>query len=122
VQSHGRLHGLGYDWGTQGKKYVLPYVVYEKTFPCNTYPPDGVVKFTNISIECDGTDCTKGVTWESKVKDANCNFKANILSPTEISITWDTSMASKYDNYTESELFDLNYHGWATQISSITAP
>lgn len=106
----------------QGKKYVLPYVVYEKLFPCADYPPEGVVTFTNISIECDGSDCTKDVTWASKVKDANCNMKANIISPTEISISWDTSAPSRYDNFTDSELFALNYHGWATKIPSIIAP
>ena len=37
-----------------GKKYNIPYVVYEKTFPCNTYPPDQIVTFRNIIIECDG--------------------------------------------------------------------
>jgi hypothetical protein len=96
-----------------GKKFKLPYVVYEKLFPCRDYPPDGVVTFTDINIECDGKDCTEDVKWESKVKDANCDMKANIISPTSISITWDTSMASKYDNYTKNELFQLNSHGWA---------
>ncbi len=37
-----------------GKKYNIPYVVYEKTFPCHTYPPDQIVTFRNIIIECDG--------------------------------------------------------------------
>eukprot|EP00038_Savillea_parva_P006838 m.166238 g.166238 ORF g.166238 m.166238 type:complete len:256 (-) comp12661_c0_seq1:162-929(-) len=105
-----------------GKKYILPYVVYEKLFPCGDYPPDGIVTFTNITAECDGVDCTKSIRWDAKVKDANCNMKANIKSPTEISITWDTSAPSKYDNYTEAELFDLNYHGWATNVPSIKAP
>eukprot|EP00036_Acanthoecidae_sp_10tr_P011183 CAMPEP_0182926210 /NCGR_PEP_ID=MMETSP0105_2-20130417/11204_1 /TAXON_ID=81532 ORGANISM="Acanthoeca-like sp., Strain 10tr" /NCGR_SAMPLE_ID=MMETSP0105_2 /ASSEMBLY_ACC=CAM_ASM_000205 /LENGTH=257 /DNA_ID=CAMNT_0025064091 /DNA_START=35 /DNA_END=808 /DNA_ORIENTATION=+ len=105
-----------------GKKYTLPYVVYEKLFPCGDYPPDGVVTFTNITVECDNKDCTSDVRWDSQVKDANCNMKANIHSPTEISITWDTSAPSKYDNFTEAELFKLNYHGWATQVPSIKAP
>ena len=99
-----------------GKKYRVPYVVYEKTFPCYTYPPDGEVVFRNIYVECDGRDCTNDVQWESKVKDANCGMKANIKSSTEISITWDTSMASSYDNMTDAELFKLNYHGWATNL------
>jgi len=38
----------------EGKKYTVPYVVYEKTFPCNTYPPDQIVTFKNIILECDG--------------------------------------------------------------------
>ena len=100
-----------------GKKYTIPYVVYEKTFPCGDYPPDGRVDFTDISIECDGKDCTSDVTWESKVKDDNCNMKAVINSQTAISITWDTSAKSKYDDMTDAELFDLNYKGWATRFN-----
>jgi len=43
-------------------------------------------------------------------------MKANILSTTSISITWDTEIASKYDNYTRDELFALNSRngGWAS--------
>lgn len=37
-----------------GKKFTVPYVVYEKTFPCKTYPPDQIVTFRDIIIECDG--------------------------------------------------------------------
>ena len=37
-----------------GKKFTIPYVVYEKTFPCNTYPPDQIVTFRDIIVECDG--------------------------------------------------------------------
>lgn len=37
-----------------GKKFIIPYVVYEKTFPCNSYPPDENVTFFDISVECDG--------------------------------------------------------------------
>jgi hypothetical protein len=100
-----------------GKKYKLPYVVYEKTFPCADYPSDGAVTFFDIVVECDGKDCTDKVNWQPMVKDANCNMKANIISPQSISITWDTSMASKYDNMTDAELFDLNYKGWATKMN-----
>jgi hypothetical protein len=95
----------------------VPYVVYEKEFPCKDYPSDGVVTFTNITAECDGKDCTKDIEWSPMVKGANCNMKANIISPTEISITWDTSAASRVDNFTRAELFDLNYNGWATKLN-----
>lgn len=100
-----------------GKKFTLPYVVYEKVFPCNSYPPDGIVTFNDIVVECDAKDCTKNVKWESKVKNPNCNMKANIISPTSISITWDTSAKSKYDNYTTAELLELNGRGgWAAAL------
>jgi hypothetical protein len=63
-----------------GKAYRVPYVVYEKVFPCRDYPPDGVVTFRNITIECDGQPCTQAVSWQAKVEDANCNMAANIDS------------------------------------------
>jgi len=102
-----------------GKKYTVPYVVYEKTFPCQYYPPDEKVTFTDIYVECDGKDCTDDVKWEPMVKDANCNMQANIEDSKTISITWDTSAASKYDNFSENELFQLNFHGWATKVPAL---
>ncbi len=50
-----------------GKHFVIPYVVYEKVWPCNIYPPDGIVTFRDIYVECDGRDCTQHVRWTSKV-------------------------------------------------------
>jgi len=105
-----------------GKKYTLPYVVYEKTFPCKDYPPDEVVTFKILKVECDGVDCQKKIKWASKVKDANCDMKAIINGTDEISITWDTSLPSKYDNYTRTELHTLNYHGWAKKLALARPP
>lgn len=96
-----------------GKKYNLPYIVYEKTFPCKDYPPDEVVTFRDIKIECDGSDCTDTVKWESKVEDANCDMQAVVHNNTAISITWDTSASSKYDSVSRSDLVKLNAKGWA---------
>jgi hypothetical protein len=95
------------------KQYNLPYFVYEKTFPCATYPPDQIVTFRDIVVECDGKDCTDSVKWAAKVKDANCNMQAVITNQTTISITWDTSAKSLYDTHTDTELVKLNAHGWA---------
>ncbi len=61
-----------------GKKFVVPYVVYEKVFDCASYPPDQVVTFTDIKIECDGLECTKAVTWAANVVDANCEMTAHV--------------------------------------------
>lgn len=100
-----------------GKKFMRPWVVYEKLTKCANYPPDGIVTFRDIIVECDGVDCTKDVQWKPKVKDANCNMKAHVdKDKNTISITWDTSAASKYDDYSNEQLFDLNYHGWATRL------
>ena len=128
-----------------GKKYTLPYVrtcpavlfvvfciaytsvaccnryvVYEKVFPCKMYPPEEKVTFTDIVAECDGKDCTSSIVWSPMVKDANCEMAAHIAAGgKEISITWSTSVASKYDNMTATELYDLNMHGaWAKNLES----
>ena len=107
-----------------GKKYLVPYVVYEKTFPCGSYPPDGVVTFKNITVECETAtggvkDCKDLVQWSAKYKDDNCNMRAHVDSSDQIRITWDTSMASKYDNMGQSELEALNTRGrtgWAQDL------
>ena len=107
----------------RGKRYSIPYVVYEKTFPCRDYPPDGIVTFRNITVECDGVPCTQKIEWAAKVKDDNCNMAAHIGPDNEeISITWDTSLASKYDNMTYDELHALNgAHGWGKRAAEARA-
>lgn len=98
-----------------GKKFVIPYVVYEKTFPCAYYPPDQNVTFHNIRVECDGKDCTQEMEWSAHVKDPNCDMTAHILSNTAISITWDTSASSRYDNLPTKVLAMINSGGWASE-------
>lgn len=100
-----------------GKTYRLPYVVYEKTFPCKDYPPDEQVVFYDIIAECDGVDCVNDIVWSPKVKDPNCDMTAHILDSTTISITWNTSSPSAYDHLSDRELYDLNMHGWATKLN-----
>merc|ERR1711934_1245879 len=80
-----------------GKKFIIPYVVYEKTFPCNSYPPDENVTFFDISVECDGKDCTQEMQWSAHVKDVTC----------------DTSASSRYDNLDPKALAMINGNGWA---------
>jgi hypothetical protein len=96
-----------------GKKYNLPYVVYEKTFPCADYPPDEIVTFRDIKIECDGSDCTDTVKWRSEVEDANCKMEAVVHNNSAISITWDTSARSRFDDMPRADLVKLNAKGWA---------
>jgi hypothetical protein len=101
-----------------GKKFVVPYVVFEKTYPCKDYPPDGKVTFKNIIVECDGQDCASDVSWKTDLVDDNCNMRADVTKANlpydsnEISISWDTTAASKYDNHTVSDLIKLNAGGW----------
>jgi len=93
-------------------------VVYEKKWKCSLYPPDGVVTFRNITVECDGVDCTRDVQWEAKVRDANCNMRASIdTEHNEISILWDTSATSAVDNLTLAETIALNAGGWGASFA-----
>lgn len=106
-----------------GKKYSLPYVVFEKTFPCKQYPPDEVVTFRNIIAECDGSDCASTIDWSTAFVDDHCNMRAHVdkanlaYDSNEISITWDTSLSSKLDNYTATELVNLNARGWGKSFA-----
>ena len=72
--------------------------------------------FYDIVAICDGVDCADELTWTPRVKDANCEMTAHILSSRAISITWDVNAKSRYDALSEAELFDLNYHGFATRL------
>mmetsp|Transcript_27135 Transcript_27135/g.37882 ORF Transcript_27135/g.37882 Transcript_27135/m.37882 type:complete len:276 (+) Transcript_27135:62-889(+) len=100
---------------SDGKQYRTPYVVYEKTFPCNSYPPDEIVTFFDIYAECDGTDCTNEMEWISRINNSNCRMKAKFQDQTTISITWNVDEESQYKNMSISDLFHLNFSkGWAT--------
>lgn len=103
-----------------GKKFVIPYVVYEKVWDCGSYPPDQVVTFTNIVLECDGKDCVKNTKWTTSVVDSNCEMTAHVDKyPSSISITWNVNGVSKYANHTEAELREKNLRGqtWANAIN-----
>ena len=107
------------------KKFTIPYVVYEKAFPCAYYPPDEIVTFTDIVAECDGKDCASQIEWSAKnYDDRHCDMQAHIAPGNQnISITWDTSAVSKLDGLSDAALYDLNtkHGGWATALN-ITRP
>jgi len=113
-----------------GKRFLVPYVVYEKVFPCGSYPPDEVVTFHNITMECETAtepriDCKELVQWSAMYKDDNCNMRAHIDSSDQIRITWDTSMTSKYDNHTSAQLEAINTRGrgdWAKRLVAERTP
>lgn len=101
-----------------GKKYTIPYVVYEKVNRCSEYPPDGKLDFTITRAECDFVDCINDIKWEAKVKDANCNFAAHINSQTSISLTWNTKGASAVDHLSDAQIAELNRSpGWANEAA-----
>ena len=83
------------------------------------YPPDEIVTFTDIVAECDGKDCASQIEWSAKnFDDKHCDMQAHIAPGNQnISITWDTTAASKLDGLSDAALFDLNHHGWATALN-----
>lgn len=70
------------------KNYTIAYFVYEKVAPCGDYPPDGIVTFTNIRMECDNKQVTPN--WSTAYVEDVCNNRASIVDPATIKITWDT--------------------------------
>ena len=75
------------------KNYTIAYFVYEKVAPCGDYPPDGVVTFTNITVQFDNKNVTDAVTWTTAFVEDVCNNRAAIIDPRTIAITWDTKAA-----------------------------
>lgn len=68
------------------KTYEIQYVVFEKVAQCNQYPPNGKVSFTNLIVKCNNVTVTP--QWSTGVVDEVCDFKATVVSPSQIDITW----------------------------------
>jgi len=76
------------NWDGSYKNFTILYIVYEKVWPCQYYPPDGKVTFKNIVVECNDAPFTP--TWTTHHVDQNCDMEAHVESPTQVSITWNT--------------------------------
>jgi len=70
------------------KNYTILYIVYEKVANCGDYPPDEEVTFTNIVVQCNNQ--TIQPQWRASYVDEVCDFTANIVSPSQVQITWNT--------------------------------
>lgn len=71
------------------KNYTILYIVFEKVWPCQYYPPDQKVTFKNIYVECDGAPFSP--TWTTHHVDQACDFEAHVVSPSEVTITWNVN-------------------------------
>eukprot|EP00052_Salpingoeca_macrocollata_P001027 m.23417 g.23417 ORF g.23417 m.23417 type:complete len:253 (-) comp11046_c0_seq1:80-838(-) len=71
------------------KKYTIVYLVYEKVWACDMYPPDGEVTFFDISVEYDNQKVSP--TWTTAFVDDNCNNRAHIVDESTVKITWDVN-------------------------------
>lgn len=80
------------------KNYTIAYFVFEKEWPCEFYPPNNQVTFTNIRIDYNNVTVTP--SWSTAFVDDACNNRAHVVSPSEIQITWDSTMqeAGKWDD------------------------
>ena len=96
------------DDGTN-KNYTVMYIVYEKVAQCAHYPPDQKVTFSDIKVTCSG-DAVAPAWTTSYVEDV-CNFRAHVVSPSEVTITWDTSAANpKQEQFARNKLGHLDRH------------
>jgi len=72
----------------QPKNFNITYIVFEKDADCAQYPPDKIVTFYDIAIEYDNQPITP--QWSTGIVDDVCNMRAHVVSPTEVTITWET--------------------------------
>ena len=76
-----------------GKGYVYTdvYIVVEhQPNTCAEYPSNGEVVFRDISIAWEG-QVSSDPAWTAQTYKPACNSKAAVLSPSAISLTWDTA-------------------------------
>jgi hypothetical protein len=74
-------------------KYSTAFVVFEKQWPCDYYPPSKRLLFYDLALECDGVPVTP-VWKEWKQKAPWCGFQAIPKSSTEVLITWNTTRST----------------------------
>lgn len=68
------------------KSYTIVYIVFEKTWQCSAYPPEGKVTFYDVIVEYDNQ--VVAPAWKASVVDQNCDMTAHIEDENTISITW----------------------------------
>mmetsp|Transcript_50600 Transcript_50600/g.58227 ORF Transcript_50600/g.58227 Transcript_50600/m.58227 type:complete len:267 (+) Transcript_50600:64-864(+) len=68
------------------KNYTVQYIVYEKVAQCNQYGADQKVVFSDIKVLCNNAAIEP--KWTTGVVENVCDFKAHVVSPSEVEITW----------------------------------
>lgn len=71
------------------KNFTIMYIVYEKVANCDDYPPEQKVTFSNIKVECNGQKISP--KWTTSYVEDVCDFRAHVINPSEVTITWSTS-------------------------------
>lgn len=70
------------------KNYTVQYIVYEKVAQCYQYGSDQKVTFEDIIVYCNGVKVSP--QWTTGIVENVCDFKAHVISPSEVQITWNT--------------------------------
>lgn len=73
------------------KNYTVQYIVYEKVAQCYQYSPDQKVVFSDIKVLCNGEQIQP--QWTTGVVEDVCDFRAKIVSPSQVEITWNVDGA-----------------------------
>ena len=73
----------------QYKNYTILYVVFEKVAYCQDYPPSEQITFRNLTVECNGVPFTP--TWTTSYVEDVCDFRAHVVDPKTITMTWTTA-------------------------------
>jgi len=60
---------------------------------CGELPSDGQITFTSINIELENKPVTP--KWQAFQYQPACNSQAEVLSPTSVKFTWDTSLSEE---------------------------
>lgn len=83
------------------KNYTVQYIVYEKVAQCYQYGPDQKVDFTDIKVYCNGQLVEP--QWTTGIVENVCDFKANVISPSHVQITWNVDgLGPSAENYKRS--------------------
>lgn len=91
VQKHNGVH----------KNYTIQYIVYEKVAQCYQYGSDQKVVFNDIQVFCN--DVQVQPTWTTGVVEDVCDFRAHVVSPSQVEITWNTAgVGPTPENYRRS--------------------
>ena len=74
------------EFPAQGFVYDRAWFVLEHQGACGGYSSDGKVSFTDIIIEVEGKTVTPA--WQAKQEQPVCGSEAHVISPSEVTITW----------------------------------
>ena len=83
------------------------FVLEHQPRECSQLPPNGIVTWSNISVEVNNVH-VPSPTLRAKQESPACGSKVHIVDNATVTLTWDTSAPSSYESYSyESYRYDL---------------